>query len=214
MVRSTAVTCDAGEAVIAVERFALTANNITYALLGDSTNYWDFFPADGKWGRIPVWGFGRVVSPGASALAADETLFGYLPMSTHLLMAPGKIGPLGLYDLVEHRAHCRRSTTITPALQPIRRSIRRGRRKTCCYARFFTRRSWCMISCRREHLRRPKASLSQAPQARRRLASAIASGRWRAAIRHRRGDVGAQPCFCRRSRNFRPRACLCRSGQA
>ncbi len=105
MVRSTAVTCDAGEAVIAVERFALTANNITYALLGDSTNYWDFFPADGKWGRIPVWGFGRVVSPGASALAADETLFGYLPMSTHLLMAPGKIGPLGLYDLVEHRAH-------------------------------------------------------------------------------------------------------------
>lgn len=104
-VRSTPLNCGPGKAVVAVERFALTANNITYALMGASTNYWDFFPVDAEWGRIPVWGFGRVVSPGASALAAGERLFGYFPMSTHLVMAPEKVGPSGFYDLIEHRSH-------------------------------------------------------------------------------------------------------------
>ena len=29
-----------------VDRFALTANNVTYAVLGDMLGYWDFFPVD------------------------------------------------------------------------------------------------------------------------------------------------------------------------
>ncbi|MDT7593409.1 MAG: hypothetical protein QOH45_2940, partial [Pseudonocardiales bacterium] len=43
-----------------VERFGLTANNLTYAVFGDSYGYWQFFPAPAGWGRIPVWGFGAV----------------------------------------------------------------------------------------------------------------------------------------------------------
>ena len=36
-----------GEALLRVESFGLTANNITYAVFGDAMNYWDFFPASG-----------------------------------------------------------------------------------------------------------------------------------------------------------------------
>ncbi len=33
-----------GEVRLAVQRFAFTANNITYAAFGDAMNYWKFFP--------------------------------------------------------------------------------------------------------------------------------------------------------------------------
>ena len=34
-----------GRVLFRVERFALTANNVTYALAGDGLGYWRFFPA-------------------------------------------------------------------------------------------------------------------------------------------------------------------------
>lgn len=40
---------NAGEARLTVRRFALTANNITYAAFGQAMGYWRFFPgADGR----------------------------------------------------------------------------------------------------------------------------------------------------------------------
>src|ERR1700751_808649 len=52
-----------GDVLVRVEQFAFTANNMTYALIGGATGwYWDFFPAPRGWGRIPVWGFGKVVA--------------------------------------------------------------------------------------------------------------------------------------------------------
>lgn len=50
-----------GEAVLAVDRFSYTANNLTYVVAGEMLNYWSFFPAAEGWGRPPVWGFGDVV---------------------------------------------------------------------------------------------------------------------------------------------------------
>ena len=47
--------------LIKVDRFALTANNITYAVLGDQLKYWQLFPAPENFGNIPVWGFGEVI---------------------------------------------------------------------------------------------------------------------------------------------------------
>ena len=47
------------EVVFGVERFGLSANNVTYALLGDTFGYWDLFPAASGWGQIPVWGYLR-----------------------------------------------------------------------------------------------------------------------------------------------------------
>jgi hypothetical protein len=42
-----------GDVLLDVERFALTANNITYGVYGDRLGYWRFFPEDDTWGRIP-----------------------------------------------------------------------------------------------------------------------------------------------------------------
>ncbi|HXV93785.1 MAG TPA: DUF2855 family protein [Pseudonocardia sp.] len=87
---------DAGEAARAdvpegsvqftVERFGLTANNLTYAVLGDRLGYWDFFPAPTGWGRIPVWGFGRVDASGVEGVAAGERFYGYWPMSSRVTL--------------------------------------------------------------------------------------------------------------------------------
>ena len=44
-----------GQVRVRVESFALTANNITYAALGDMLNYWQFFPTgEAGWGIVPV----------------------------------------------------------------------------------------------------------------------------------------------------------------
>ena len=36
-----------GQVCFRIDRFALTSNNITYALIGDMLGYWTFFPAGG-----------------------------------------------------------------------------------------------------------------------------------------------------------------------
>ena len=50
------------EVLLAVDRFALTANNITYAVAGEMLGYWNFFPAENGWGRIPAMGYADVVA--------------------------------------------------------------------------------------------------------------------------------------------------------
>jgi hypothetical protein len=50
-----------GEALLRIESFGLTSNNITYAVLGEAMNYWAFFPAsDPAWGKLNVWGYAHV----------------------------------------------------------------------------------------------------------------------------------------------------------
>ena len=57
-----------GKARLKVDKFALTANNVTYATFGEAMNYWNFFPAaDEKYGRVPVWGFATVTESKASS---------------------------------------------------------------------------------------------------------------------------------------------------
>lgn len=92
-----------GEALLEVESFALTANNITYGAVGDRIGYWKFFPAPEGQGRIPVWGYARVVR--SSALDAPEglRLFGYWPMSTHTVARLQK-RPTGYVEVSAHRA--------------------------------------------------------------------------------------------------------------
>lgn len=92
-----------GEALLEVERFALTANNITYGAMGESFGYWRFFPAPEGWGRIPVWGFARVVRSKAPDVAVGTRVFGYLPMSSHF-KALLKRTSHGLVDAAAHRA--------------------------------------------------------------------------------------------------------------
>jgi hypothetical protein len=92
-----------GEALLRIDSFGLTSNNITYALTGDSLDYWSFFPAEESWGRIPVWGFAEVVSSPHESLPAGARVFGFLPPSTHVVMTPGRVGVRGFVDQAAHR---------------------------------------------------------------------------------------------------------------
>jgi NADPH:quinone reductase-like Zn-dependent oxidoreductase len=92
-----------GEALLRVERFALTTNTISYAVLGDALRYWEPFPADGPWGRIPAWGHARVIASRSPAAAEGDRVFGLVPMGTHLVVRPVQRG-LGFADAVPHRA--------------------------------------------------------------------------------------------------------------
>jgi len=101
------------EIIVAVESFALTANNITYAVLGDQLNYWQFFPAfnrnndtddDNQWGIIPVWGFATVVSSNSDSIPVGEKLFGYFPPASLLKMTASKVSSQRFIDSSAHRA--------------------------------------------------------------------------------------------------------------
>jgi hypothetical protein len=92
-----------GEILLAIDRFAFTANNVTYAETGDSIGYWKFFPAPAGWGAIPVWGFGDVVQSRCQGMAPGERIYGFLPMATHLLLRPERVGPGSFVDALPHR---------------------------------------------------------------------------------------------------------------
>ncbi|KPG01405.1 hypothetical protein IP86_04500 [Rhodopseudomonas sp. AAP120] len=96
-------TLDDGAVLLAVDRFAFTANNITYAMLGDQLGYWQLFPAPEGFGIIPVWGFGNVIASNHPQVAIGERLFGYFPMATHLVIEPSHVGDRGLRDGAAHR---------------------------------------------------------------------------------------------------------------
>ncbi len=93
-----------GEALLAIDRFGLTANNITYAKFGDAMSYWKFFPAPDGWGRMPVWGFATVAESRAEGLPEGARLYGYLPPSSELLVAPARVTEQGFVDASQHRA--------------------------------------------------------------------------------------------------------------
>ncbi|WP_417593448.1 DUF2855 family protein [Parasphingorhabdus sp.] len=93
-----------GQILLAVEKYALTANNITYAVVGDGFGYWNFFPTgDDDWGIVPVWGFARVVASENADIAVGERVYGYLPMASHLLVTPTNVQDGGFVDGVAHR---------------------------------------------------------------------------------------------------------------
>jgi uncharacterized protein DUF2855 len=94
----------AGQALLSVDAFGLTANNITYAMFGERMSYWDFFPAEQGWGRVPVWGFAEVLESRHEELEAGTRVYGYLPPSSTLTVAPARVEPHGFIDGSAHRA--------------------------------------------------------------------------------------------------------------
>lgn len=93
-----------GEAVLRVDRVGMTANNVTYALLGDVLGYWRFFPAPEGRGRVPLWGFAEVVASRADGVAVGDRVYGYLPPSSHLVVQPAHVRDGGFRDAAPHRA--------------------------------------------------------------------------------------------------------------
>lgn len=86
-----------------MDAFGLTTNNITYAVMGEAMNYWEFFPAEDGWGRVPVWGFADVLATKADRVPQGTRIFGYLPPADHLVVEPDRTSPLDFVDSSPHR---------------------------------------------------------------------------------------------------------------
>ena len=100
-----------GEARLRIDRFGFSSNNVTYAVIGDMLHYWEAFPPstggpgdDTAWGRVPAWGFAEVVETRSPDVAVGERLFGFLPMSTELVIIPGRATDAAVADTSPHRS--------------------------------------------------------------------------------------------------------------
>jgi hypothetical protein len=93
-----------GQALLEVDSFGLTANNVTYAVLGDGMSYWKFFPGPDGWGRMPVWGFSVVADANGTGLEDGQRIYGYMPPSSHMLVNPVRVDERGFNDGAPHRA--------------------------------------------------------------------------------------------------------------
>ncbi|MHA7818555.1 MAG: DUF2855 family protein [Erythrobacter sp.] len=105
------VTTDLGELAdgavrLEVESFSVTANNITYAVVGDGFGYWNFFPPatdEEGLGIVPMWGHAKVVESNHGEIAVGERVYGYLPMATHLDVRPGNVSAGTFVDMTDYR---------------------------------------------------------------------------------------------------------------
>jgi len=90
---------------VRIDSFALTSNNITYAVFGEAMRYWQFFPSgEAGWGIVPVWGFGQVLQSQHPGVAVGERLYGYWPMANHAVLQPDRLDASGFTDAAPHRA--------------------------------------------------------------------------------------------------------------
>lgn len=94
---------DDGMVRLKVDSFAVTANNVTYAVIGDMFGYWNFFPAPSGKGIVPMWGHATVDESRVYGIEAGERVYGYLPMATHLDVRPGAIAPGQFTDMTDYR---------------------------------------------------------------------------------------------------------------
>jgi hypothetical protein len=93
-----------GEALLRVEKVGLTANNVTYAVLGEAFRYWEFFPTEPGRGVVPLWGFAEIVASRVDGLPTGGRVYGYLPSGSHLVVRPGRVDERGFRETAEHRA--------------------------------------------------------------------------------------------------------------
>ncbi len=97
-----------GELLVKIDKFAFSANNITYAVAGDQLGYWNFFPPVGEesggWGVIPVWGFADVVASNVEEIPVGDRFYGYFPPASHLKMQPIRISDKQFMEGAAHRA--------------------------------------------------------------------------------------------------------------
>ena len=167
-----------GQVRVRVERFALTANNITYAAMGEMLEYWRFFPSgEPGWGIVPVWGFGMVTESLHADVAVGERLYGYWPMASEAVLSPHKTSATDFADGAARA--CTRSTTTTCAAAPTLSTVRTTKTcRPCCGrcssppgssttswpTRASTARARCC--CPAPQARRPTAQPSSSPSAR------------------------------------------------
>ena len=92
-----------GEVLVAIDKFGLTSNNVSYAVTGDLIGYWGYYPAEDNWGKVPVWGCAEVVASGCDQVPVGDRLWGFFPMASHAILQPGKVREDQFVDVAAHR---------------------------------------------------------------------------------------------------------------
>ena len=87
-----------------VDRFAVTANTVTYAVVGDVLGYWDFFPTgEPGWGCVPAMGWAEVVASTHPDIPTGGRYYGWFPMARYVDMTVTPSAD-GLRDDGPHRS--------------------------------------------------------------------------------------------------------------
>ncbi|MEI7592238.1 MAG: DUF2855 family protein [Actinomycetes bacterium] len=103
-VESSAADLEEGQALFRIDTFGLSMNNVSFGVTGEMLGYWKLFPASGDgWGRITVFGFADVVESRHPDVEVGTRVFGYLPMSNHLVVEPARVNERGFFDGSTHR---------------------------------------------------------------------------------------------------------------
>jgi hypothetical protein len=93
-----------GQVRVRVDRLAVTANTVTYALAGDLLGYWDFFPAtEAGWGRVPAMGWADVVASTVPGVDEGARVFGWFPLADEVTFTATATAD-GFRDDGPHRA--------------------------------------------------------------------------------------------------------------
>jgi hypothetical protein len=93
-----------GEVRLAIEKFGLTTNNVSYARFGDGEHvpFWNAFPGPPELGRVPIWSFVRVTESRHADIPVGGRYFGYVPMASHHT-AQAEVSPRGFMDTSAQR---------------------------------------------------------------------------------------------------------------
>ena len=117
----------AGQILVHIDSYAMTANNVTYAvfgkpsgLFGNDQGYWDFFAERDAPGRLPVWGFATVLESAAEGISAGDRFYGYYPMASHALLTTDRVSANGFIDATPRR------TTLPPIYNQYQRMLALG----------------------------------------------------------------------------------------
>ena len=96
----------AGEICVRVDKIAMTANSISYGFAGKSglIRYLDIYPASDGYANLPCWGYGDIVQSSHPDITIGDRVYGFLPIASHVTMAPGDISHSGFTDTRECRA--------------------------------------------------------------------------------------------------------------
>ena len=96
-----------GQILVHIAKFSLTANTVTYALVGrKQLNTFEHFPvANPRYASTPAWGVGVVTVSKNTGLPIGTRLHGYFPMRKHVVLTPSPVKRKQFEDTAPHRAN-------------------------------------------------------------------------------------------------------------
>ncbi len=119
---SAPMRAEPGTVIASIDRFALSANNVTYAVHGADLGYWRAWPAtDDAHGVVPVWGFATIAEGEADGIRPGMRFWGFWPSASHARLRPEAVSEAGFSDLSGRRGGMAPVyTRFTPAPVPAR----------------------------------------------------------------------------------------------